>query len=205
MDSKSALQALLSKWDHPSIAIIMKYLVFIHTVHKSVVFCWVPSHTGISGNEKADHAAKEALQKPIFECQLSFTDARHYIGNYVHDLWQNEWNMAGNNKLHAIRPIIGNQPSATRSVRKDEVVLCRLRIGHTRLTHSHLMKQEPPPECVTCQCRLTIQHILVDCIEYDFFRTDLFKDNVTLYSIFKNVSPDTIILFVKRAFFYNAI
>ena len=38
-DSKSALQALLSKWDHPTVQTIMRFLVFLHTVHKTVIFC----------------------------------------------------------------------------------------------------------------------------------------------------------------------
>ena len=61
-DSKSALQALLSKWYHPTVQTIMRFLVFLHTVHKTVIFCWLPSHMGISGNERADSAAKAALQ-----------------------------------------------------------------------------------------------------------------------------------------------
>ena len=34
-DSKSALQALLPKWDHPTVQTIMRFLVFLHTVHKT--------------------------------------------------------------------------------------------------------------------------------------------------------------------------
>ena len=90
-------------------------------------------------------------------------------------MWQREWDTAVNNKLHATKPLIGEQPSAYRSVRRDEVVLSRLRLGHSYLTHSYLLKGELPPECVTCNCRLTIRHILVDCIEYDFFRLILFE------------------------------
>ena len=89
------------------------------------------------------------------------------------------------------KPLIGEQPSAYRSVRRDEVVLSRLRLGHSYLTHSYLLKGEPPPECVTCNCRLTISHILVDCIEYDFFRLILFENNFTLTDIFNNVSVST--------------
>ena len=37
-DSKSALQALLSKWDHPTVQTLMRFLVFLHTVHKIVIF-----------------------------------------------------------------------------------------------------------------------------------------------------------------------
>ena len=108
-------------------------------------------------------------------------------------------------KLHATKPLIGEQPSAYRSVRRDEVVLSRLRLGHSYLTHSYLLKGESPPDCVTCDCRLTTSHILVDCIEYDFFRLILFENNFTLTDIFNNVSPNKIISFIKRAGLYNTL
>ena len=110
-----------------------------------------------------------------------------------------------NNKLYATKPLIGEQPLAYRSVRRDEVVLSRLRLGHSYLTHSYLLKGDPPPECVTCNCRLTISHILVDCIEYDLFRLILFENNLTLTDIFNNVSPNKIISFIKRAGLYNTL
>ena len=65
-DSKSALQALLSKWDHPTVQTIIRFLVFLHTIYKTVIFCWLTSHMGSSGNERADSAAKAALQKKLF-------------------------------------------------------------------------------------------------------------------------------------------
>ena len=131
-DSKSALQALLSKWVHPSVLFILKFLIDFHAKHKTVVFCWLPSHMGISGNEKADAAA---LEKEISECLLPYSDSRQYIGQYVRYLWQREWDLAVHNKLHAIKPTIGGQSVTYRS-RKEQVILDRLRIGHTRLTHS---------------------------------------------------------------------
>ena len=120
-------------------------------------------------------------------------------------MWQRGWDTVVNNKLHATKPLIGEQPSAYRSVRRDEVVLSRLRLGHSYLTHSYLLKGEPPPVCVTCNCHLTISHILVDCIEYDFFRLILFENNFTLTDIFNNVSPNKIISFIKRAGLYNTL
>ena len=100
---------------------------------------------GISGNEHADSAAKSALQKDVSNCLISCTDTYQYISQYVRDMWQREWDTAVNNKLHATKPLIGEQPSAYRSVRRDEVVLSRLRLGHSYLTHSYLLKGEPPP------------------------------------------------------------
>ena len=72
-------------------------------------------------------------------------------------------------------------------------------------THSFLLKGDPPPECTTCECQLTIQHILVDCIEYDFIRPELFGNNTRLKDIFDNVSSDDIIMFIKRAHLFNEL
>ena len=77
---------------------------FLHTVHKTVIFCWLPSHMGISGNERADSAAKAALQKDVSNCLISYTDTYQYISQFVRDMWQREWDTAVNNKLHATNP-----------------------------------------------------------------------------------------------------
>ena len=82
---------------------------------------------GISGNERADSAAKTALKKDVSNCLISYTDAYQYISQYARDLWQSEWDTAVNNKLHATKPLIGKQPSAYRSIRRDEIVLSRLK------------------------------------------------------------------------------
>ena len=172
--------------DHSTVQIIMRMLVFLHTIHKTVIFCWLPSYIEISGNERADSAAKAALQKDVSDCLISYTDTYQYISQCVRDMWQRKWDTAVNNKLHATKPLIGEQPSAYRSIRRDEVVLSGLKLGHSYPTHSYLLKGEPPPECVTCSCRVTISHILVDCIEYDFFRLILSENNFTLTDILLN-------------------
>ena len=44
--------------------------------------------------------------------------------------------------------ILGDTSSAYRPIRKkEEKIMCRLRIGHTRLTHSHLLRAENAPKC----------------------------------------------------------
>ena len=46
---------------------------------------------------------------------------------------------------------------------KKEVILCRLRIGHTRLTHGFLMCGDPQTYCEDCLVPLTVKHLLVEC------------------------------------------
>ena len=45
------------------------------------------------------------------------------------------------NKLLDIKPTIGEYQSVVRNIRK-EVSLARLRLGHTRVTHSYLLQGE---------------------------------------------------------------
>ena len=50
--------------------------------------------------------------------------------------------------------------------RKWETVLCRLRIGHTRLTHGFLMSGSNPPDCDDCLVPLTVRHIICECPKF---------------------------------------
>ena len=49
--------------------------------------------------------------------------------------------------------------------RRKEVILARLRIGHSYITHSYLLKGEEQPECISCNGLLTIEHILRDRVD----------------------------------------
>ena len=105
---------------------------------------------------------------------LPYTDFKHCINQYIFSTWQGEWNGAVANKFHSVKPVLGDWQSSYRRCRKDEVVLCRARIGHTHLTHSYILKKDPPLWCEHCQCILTVRHILVECNHFDQERKDIF-------------------------------
>ena len=98
-----------------------------------IVFCWLPSYLGIKGNEKADIAAKSALTLNISDLKIPFTDFKPCINTFLHNKWQTSWNAAVLNKLHSIKPSLGEWQPSYRIDRKKGVTLARLRIGHTLL------------------------------------------------------------------------
>ena len=127
----------------------------------------MPSHIGIQGNEMADSAAKTAQNNPLdTHFKIPFTDLKRTINIYTKQKWQTYWNNFQNNKLHKIMPQIGkSQKNQTKISRKEEITLSRLRIGHSHITHSYLLKKEEAPYCIPCQKPYTMKHILTECID----------------------------------------
>ena len=69
--------------------------------------------------------------------------------------WQTSWNNSIRNKLLEIKTRIGEYQSVAGNIRKEEVVLARLRLGHTRVTHSYLLLGEEQPQSVGCDAPFT--------------------------------------------------
>ncbi|GFT03505.1 RNase H domain-containing protein [Trichonephila clavipes] len=88
-------------------------------------------------------------------------------------------------------------------MRRTDVKLTRLRIGHTRFTHRHLLFGERAPECPSCHVSYTVHHILIDCPVFNNYRITFFNSShLTLpdlglkkffkeffYDCYKNRSP----------------
>ena len=157
---------------------------------------------GILGNEKADAAAKSALSLPVTRKKLPATGMYPRITKLIFDEWQEVWDCCTGNKLHAIRPTVGYYKQKTCLSRRDTVLLNRLRIGHTRLTHSFLLSGDELPECGTCQCPLTVKHILVESFDLKNIRNKHFVAS-SIKDLFDNIEAYKIIDFIKETRFYK--
>ena len=204
-DSLSVLLSLENKkLDNPLVVNLLHKLHLLSTAHKTIFFCWIPSHIGIRGNEAADMAAKESLDFNITPSQVPYTDLKPHINYFIANKWQERWSSCPDNKLFKIKPTLGVWPSGFRNSRKEEVVLSRLRIGHTYFTHSYILRQEDPHECTACQEIYSVRHVLIDCIDLGLIRPR-FYTVPDMKTLFDTISVDRILSFVKEVNLFDKI
>jgi len=84
--------------------------------------------------------------------------------------------------------------------RYDSVLINRLLIGHSRLTHSHILCGDYPPTCQLCGLSVSVRHILVKCVGLRDIRTKYFTAE-----LFQSVDNSIIINFIKEAHFYHQL
>jgi len=194
-DSLSSLIAIQNRlWD---ILLVLETLEKIHnlTVNgKTVVLVWLPSHVGVKGNSDADMAAKSALIAAPGNILVPHYNFRQHIHQYFKWKWQTIWDSQIDNKLHKIKPNIGITYFRSQLDQRKEQILHRLWIGHTYLTHAILLKRENKPYSGTCNCPLTVEHILL-CSAYNAIRSVYFTA-LTLKGLFENTNSLHILDFI---------
>ncbi|XP_072384623.1 uncharacterized protein [Diabrotica undecimpunctata] len=168
-DSLSAIQGIQKIYpNHPILEQIKKDLVTLQKNHKQLHIVCIPSHVGIPGNEIADQMAKEACKMERSDDrtnQIPYSDMKKRVNEYTKNLWLRRWQLLPNNKLRQANPdLSAKTPNLVK--RRGQVVIHRIRIGHTRLTHEHLLRKEPPRICYACDTNITVGHIVIDCPLY---------------------------------------
>ena len=129
--------------------------------------------------------------------RIAYTDLKPTINKFLHTKWQRQWSNNIHNKLFQIQLTLGEWRTTSRKSRRKQVVISPLRIGHTRLTRSFILKQEPQPQCSTCQTTCTVKHILIECRAFAVIRKRFFKVN-SLTDLFGNVKVDDILSFLRE-------
>ena len=176
-DSLSSIQSIANMYsNNPIIKSIQAYLLQLSQLNKQVQFCWTPAHVGISGNEEADRLAKQGTTSNRTNNEaVAFRDIYPSIKSRIKQAWEARWSRVTGNKLRRIKDTTANWNTNFPNRRKLEVIICRLRIGHTRLTHGHYMERRTSNDCPQCdETPLSVEHVLCECPQYDLARLSHF-------------------------------
>ena len=206
-DSMSCLQAIEGEdTDNPLICQIMNLLWALSDKGTCVRFCWVPSHCGIEGNEIVDQLAKKNLDHDIDPLTtVHFADLKPLVNSYIQQEVQMKWDVSIHGRdQYLLKPTLGPPKRFRHLTRADEVVITRLRIGHTKATKFHILSRGPPTACQHCGQTLTIEHIILECTVLQQSRDEYYTVD-SLKTLFETIPEVCIIEFLREAGFYYLI
>ena len=84
--SFSAMQALEGETPLNPLIVSLQEKLSRLCERTDIVFCWLPSHVGISGNEEADKAAKDASSLEVLPFKVPFSDFKPLMNNFVNNV-----------------------------------------------------------------------------------------------------------------------
>lgn len=199
-DSASCLEAVQGSIKHPWIAELRTLLD-----GKDITLCWIPGHTGIPGNEKADDLANAGRLLPISNETVPAPDAHKWCLEAVQLAWQREWH-SSQSKLRRVKDSV--LAWRDNDVPEHQRILTRLRIGHTHITHRSYFSNHgrAPPTCTTCGTHLNVEHLLLECRAFEDVREEI-RLGPTMAVILNNRKKNEtkIIQYIKKCKLFNEI
>ena len=106
--------------------------------------------------------------------------------------------------LYLLKPTLGPPRKFKHLTRTEEVVITRLRMGHTKVTKSHILSRGPPTACQHCGQTLTIEHLLLECTVLQQIRDDYYTAE-SLRTLFETIPDACTVEFLREAGFFYLI
>ena len=187
--------------EYPFICLMMNPLWLLSDRGTRVCFCWIPSHRGIEENEGVVQLTKETLDQDIDPlASAHYTDLKPLVNSYIQQLVQTKWDVAVHGRdLYLLKPTLGQPMKFQHLTRDEEVVITRLRIGHTKATKSHILR-------TTCLSPMwsNIDHMLLECAVLQEYRDEYYTID-SLSALFETIPETCIVEFLPEAGFFYLI
>lgn len=117
--------------------------------------------------EWTSREARKALAEEESRTGIPHEDAIPPFERVVRRHWQQEWDMEQDSKLHITQPHTYPLHGGKHTPRSLKILYRCLWIGHTCLTHHHLLRGQDFPVCVQCGDSLTLLQMLASCLYFD--------------------------------------
>ena len=174
-DSKSLLQVLHHNPHNIEMnQITMESHKLMDTFGINITMQWIPGHTNIPGNERADSLAKRGSQEEQPNTASTLHTAKQIIRANAKEEWMNRWAMGTTGRtvfkyMNSPKP----KDNINKLTRKDQTIIFRLRTNHVPLNmHLNRIQPQHPPMCLLCMYPYeTVHHHLFECPPLGDLRT----------------------------------
>jgi ribonuclease HI len=177
-DSLSVITSIQNTSTPPTIIRnIQAQLCELNRLGYKIRICWIPGHSGVLGNEKADQAAKLAAVSPGVPEYVKIypEDFRTLVDNILLKKWQQFYDEHNKARFYKrIEPHVSFNKKFTDQDRRKEILLSRFRLGHVNTNRRlHRIGRRDKPDCPYCSEVETIEHLLYECRDTHLISADI--------------------------------